>query len=398
MNWKAANATSLSVGLHAPPANGISVFVLIDALGWKFIENSPFLREELPFRRPLRTVLGFSSGAIPSMLTGTTPAQNGHWNLFYYDPAGSPFRWLRHFRFLPRAVLDHRIFSKIVKEIGRRILGLGSLFDCFVRPSLLPWFNWVETRNIYARCGIGCTPSVFDLLDEKGVAHKIYSYHEFNDDEILRQSKRDVESGAGRFFFLYLSELDMVLHHHAAASGPVEARLKWYAEGLSAVFDAARARDPNATFVVTSDHGMAEVQSRFDLVAEIESLGFSMPGDYLAVYDSTMARYWFFNPRARGVIQSRLATLSCGRILSDAELQSLGILFDDYRFGQTIFLLNPGCLIAKSDFNGAGWHPSGMHGYHPDDPDSDAVFLSNRQFASNPRSITDVYRCMQEVI
>jgi predicted AlkP superfamily pyrophosphatase or phosphodiesterase len=207
-----------------------------------------------------------------------------------------------------------------------------------------------------------------------------------------------VESGAARFYFLYLSELDMVLHHHAEPGGPVEARLQWYAEGLGAIFASARARDPHATLVVTSDHGMAAVRDRFDLVAEIESLGYSMPEDYLAVYDSTMARYWFFHSRAREAVESRLRSLSCGRVLSDAELESLGILFDDRRFGQTIFLLNPGCLIAKSDFNGTGWRPSGMHGYHPDDPYSDAVFLSNRQFASNPQTITDVYRCMREVI
>ncbi len=59
----------------------LHIFVLIDALGWSLIKNSSFLREFLPHRQGLRTQLGFSSGVIPSILSGLTPAQNGIWNL-----------------------------------------------------------------------------------------------------------------------------------------------------------------------------------------------------------------------------------------------------------------------------------------------------------------------------
>src|SRR5215467_7446268 len=122
----------------------IAVFVLIDALGWKYLENRDFLKDVLPYRMPLRTVLGFSSGAIPTILTGELPSKTGHWNLFYYDPSNSPFQWLRHFRFLPKRLLDNRISRKLIKELGRRVLGLGPLFECCVSPKLLPWFNWIE--------------------------------------------------------------------------------------------------------------------------------------------------------------------------------------------------------------------------------------------------------------
>jgi hypothetical protein len=36
-----------------------------------------------------------------------------------------------------------------------------------------------------------------------------------------------------------------------------------------------------------------------------------------------------------------------------------------------------------------------MHGYHPDDPYSDAVFLSNRPPASSLTSIRDIYEYME---
>src|SRR6185312_6252238 len=127
-----------------------------------------------------------------------------------------------------------------------------------------------------------------------------------------------------------------------------------------------------------SDHGMTPVTARFDLAGEIDALGLKLQRDYLSVYDSTMARFWFFNAEARVAISDCLQKQTCGRILSDTELRDQGVYFPDQRFGEAVFLMNPGWLISKSHFNGSGWNPSGMHGYHPDDPGSSAVFFSNR--------------------
>ena len=120
-----------------------------------------------------------------------------------------------------------------------------------------------------------------------------------------------------------------------------------------------------------------------------------MPGDYLVVYDSTMARFWFFNEKAREAIHDRLQNLPCGQIMPDEELYRLGVMFSDRRFGELIFVLHPGWLLSQSDFNGKGWMPNGMHGYHPEDPWSDAVFLSNSEPPIPVRTIADVYPCMQ---
>ncbi len=375
-------------------ATRIHIFVLIDALGWNFLEGREFLSDLLPHRTPLRTVLGFSSGAIPTILTGLPPAQTGHWNLFYYDPEGSPFRWLRRFSFLPDRMLDHRVTRKLLKELGRHVMGLGPLFECCVSPRLLPWFNYVEKRNIYDRGGIAGAQSIFDQLTEKGVPHRVYSYHRWKDKEILETAKRDLQAGEAAFFFLYLSEMDMFLHDHCRDSQRWEQRLDWYATGLRELFGLALELDPDASFCVFSDHGMTPIEHYFDVVEEVETLGFRMPSEYLAVYDSTMARFWFFDERARGEIVRRLQTLPCGRIVPDDELRDLGVLFPDRRYGEVVFLMHPGWLLSRSDFNGKGWMPAGMHGYHPDDPYSDAAFLSNRQPPVTLCTVADIYECL----
>jgi hypothetical protein len=375
----------------------LSVFVLIDALGWKFLQ-AWFLSERCPYRVPMRAVLGFGSGAIPTILTGVPPAMNGHWNLFCYDPEHSPFRWLRQFGFLPRRLLEHWVTHKLVEELGRHALGLGSTFVCRVSPRLLPWFDWVERRDIYSPDGILGARSIFDELVADGVPYCVYSSHRWSDREILTRAKQDIEGSDARFFFVHLCELERLFHHRCRDREEVFSHLAWYEQHLQEFLSVAQRRDPDVFWAVFSDHGMTPVDHTYDLVGDIDRLGFAVPEDYLAVYDPIMARFWFFRSEPRAKILDLLRGESCGRILSDDELRDLGILFPDRRFGETIFLLHPGWLIVRRDFYGSDGIPAAMHGYHPDDPYSDAVFLSNRAPAREVRALADVYDVMREAV
>jgi hypothetical protein len=375
----------------------VHLFVLIDALGWRVIEGRDFLSDVLPHRQPLRTVLGYSSGAIPTLLTGRTPAEHGHWNLFYYDPENSPFAWLRPLCRLPRPLLENRLTRRALKEWGRRF-GLGPLFDCSVSPRLLPLLNWVEKRSIYERGGISGAPSIFDDLAAAGAETHVYSYHRGRDADLLLAARRDLASGAGGFYFVYLSEVDALLHLHCDDPSVVQSRLGWYADQLRDLFAVARERDPEAALTIFSDHGMTPVRHHCDLVARLEALDVAMPEDYLAVYDSTMARFWFFNERARREVTAALRGVTGGRVCEDAELEALGVLFPDRRYGELIFLVEPGWLVAGSGFNGSSWRPTGMHGYHPDDAHSDGVFLSDRPPSRPVRTVADVHVHLREAV
>jgi hypothetical protein len=375
----------------------ISLCVLIDALGWKILENQHFLDDVLRYRQPLTTVLGFSSGAIPSLLTGRSPSQHLHWNLFYYDPAKSPFAWLRGVRHFPEKLVNHRVSQKLIKETGKRFFHMGSQFECYVKPTLMPFFNWVERRCIYEPGGISGAPSIFDALVESGTPYRAYSYHHWNDKEILQRAQQDLEQSDAEFFFVYLCELDAELHAFWAHPERLQSMLVHYEGKLRHLCDTALRIDPNASIAVFSDHGMAPVTHRYDLMKDVEALGLHMPDDYLVVYDSTMARFWYFSDEARRSIETCLRSQTCGQILSDAELKDLGVYFPDRRYGQIIFLLNSGCMFYRSDFHSGNWLPTGMHGYHPNDPYSDAVFLSNRVPASPLNTIRDIHGYMERV-
>jgi len=380
-------------------AGKVRVFVLVDALGWQILQQHEFLGQELPHRAKVRTLLGFSSGIIPSILTGRMPSETGIWNLIYHDPQRSPFRRLRHFRLLTGRVLDNRVGRRLLTELGRRLLGLGSGFECCVPSRMLPYFNWAETANIYAENGIPGNRSIFDELVAHGIAHRSYSYKlGMSDRQILEGAARDIAAGREEFYFLYLCEMDMFLHLHVNEPEKIAERLAWYEQELRKVFAAALQRDAGAQLCLFSDHGMTPVTRHFDLDAVVRSSRMVSPRDYLAVYDSTMARFWFFSEQARRAVVERLARVDCGRILRDAELQELGVYFPDHRYGELVMVMDPGVIIAGSGFNGHGWKPQGMHGFHPEDAHQDAAFLSNRRLPRQLDTVRDFYGVMQEAL
>ena len=99
-----------------------------------------------------------------------------------------------------------------------------------------------------------------------------------------------------------------------------------------------------------------------------------MPEDYLPAYDSTMARFWVGSERARTALTALLADHPCGTLMTPAELQRLGVWFDDDRYYQLLFLMKPGMLLNPSDMGTVRF--AGMHGYHPSEPTADAVLLA----------------------
>ena len=56
----------------------VEIFLFIDALGWELVSKTGFMAEKLPFRRKIEMQFGYSSTAIPTILSGKTPSEHGH--------------------------------------------------------------------------------------------------------------------------------------------------------------------------------------------------------------------------------------------------------------------------------------------------------------------------------
>jgi len=184
-----------------------------------------------------------------------------------------------------------------------------------------------------------------------------------------------------------------LLHRVGNQSSQVSPKLRDYERWIEALLDLAGEHYREVRLYIFSDHGMANCDRLIDLKARVGALPARMQQDYAVVYDSTMARFWFFNDQARRQIKRCLEQVPQGRILPDEELKELGALFPDHYFGELIFLLKEGALIVPSHMGERPIHA--MHGYHPRDKHSYAALLTNQpDIPGQIAAIPDIYRLM----
>ena len=369
----------------------VTIFFLIDALGWEWIKHGSFLDERAELKQRVRTVFGFSSAAIPSILTGKYPDEHGRWNLLYYSPETSPFRWTRPLRLLPRFMRENRVSRKLINMVTKRLVGADGYFAGYVETDKLSLFDICEKRNIYRPGGIEGSTTIIDAMEARSISYRAYSYHDHTDSGIFDALGNDLRAGKHDLYFAYLPELDAYLHAHSDVPDLVATKLAWYEKKVSQVLDTAEDHVESVRWFVFSDHGMTLVTAHYDLIGDLRNAGITIGKDCLAVFDSTMARFWVDGQAVRERICRVLERCPAGRILTETDLKKLRVYFHDQRYGQIIFLMEPGTLIFPNIF---GSHkPSGMHGFHPDDKHSYGVFLSNIK-GYDPRVIVDFHNVM----
>ena len=371
----------------------LSLFVFVDACGWQIIKDDPFVSDVAPYRRRLRSVFGYSSACIPAILSGRYPAENRNWSYFVYDPANSPFQSLRWLRWIPSAVTSRRRVRNVLSAWAKRKLNFKGYFDLYNMPVRdIALYDFTEKKSPLQPRGMNRGTNIFDFLEERQIPYHVSEPargEEGNLDALLS----DVAAESIDFAFLYWPELDGLMHRVGNDSPEVPVKLRSYEARINRLLACAREHYEDVRLYVFSDHGMANCDRHVNLRAKIEALKLRFNEDYAVVYDSTMARFWFFNDAARQKITACLQQVPEGEILSDAELTDLGTLFPDRYFGELIFLMSEGTLIVPSHM---GERPiRAMHGYHPDAPHSYASLLTNQpNVPAGINAIPDMYKLM----
>jgi hypothetical protein len=371
----------------------LPLFVFIDACGWEIIKHDSFVRDVAPLRRPLRSVFGYSSACIPSILSGRYPVEHHNWSYFVYDPKNSPFQSLKWLQWLPSALTSRRRVRNVISKYAKAKLKFKGYFDLYNVPfKYISMFDFTEKRSPLLPGGMNRGPNIFDWLVERDIPYHV-SEPARGEAGNLDALITDINAESIDFAFLYWPSLDGLMHRVGNDSPEVPTALRGYEEKIKRLLAAAKEHYKEIRLYVFSDHGMANCDKHIDLRARIDKLGLTFGVDYAVVYDSTMARFWFFNDQARAAITKCLSAVPEGEILSDAELTDLGTLFTDRYFGELIFLLEEGTLIVPSHM---GERPiRAMHGYHPDAPHSYASLCTNQaDVPAGINAIPDMYKLM----
>jgi hypothetical protein len=367
--------------------NTRTIVILIDALGYEIAEANRFCPSSLPSKARLRTVLGFSQAALASIFTGLNPEEHGLWMMYSFARHGSPFAWLS---LVPRRVSTRRLWLRrlIRWHLARvsRVRGYYSLYD-IPRP-VLAHLDLPARGDLFKPRGAGRAGSIFDDLDKNSVPHMVWDYR-IPEAQAFDELEAAVRGERASFYFLYTAGLDADLHRCGTTARQVRERLAWYGERIDRIAAAAREAG-GADITVLGDHGMCDVARFVNIMEPVDALGLDIPRDYVPFYDSTMARFKINSSRARDVLEKLLRGQPSGRIVSFDDLRGLGVAFADGRFGDLVFLADPGVVILPSHM---GSEPvAAMHGYHPDTEGMYSVMLSNRALPAPDLSLLDVAR------
>jgi len=374
----------------------VSIFIFIDALGWKLFKKTGFLQHTAAHEFCLKTILGYSSAAHPSIFSGLYPEEHGHWNWFYLSRQNSPFKWTRVLSLIPKRIQMNYYLRHIVEKICRRFGHIDGPFRLYSIPlDILHLLDYGEKRDLFTPDALQNGTSIFDLLKTRKISYRVCNQRtpeETSFNELLISLKNH----ECKFYLLYTPKLDSLMHHFGTNSREAEQKIKEYEHMIENIFSTAQEYYGDTRLFVFSDHGMTDVHESYNLQAEISRLGFKIPSDYVPFYDATMARFWFFSETCKTKVEDLLSSLDYGSILSEADLRKNKVFFEDNRFGEIIFLLKPGIVICPNYLDEKA--PAAMHGYTPEDNESDALLLSTSGIDFRPTSIVDIFSIMKAEI
>jgi hypothetical protein len=349
-------------------ARPVVLVFLVDALGWEIVERFGFGRGRFGVRAPLETVLGYSSAAIPSLLSGTTPSEHGSWSMYKRAAADGAFSFMRHVPRLPGAI-EWRA-RRFVRRVADARAGATTYYSLYEIPlHLLSHFDLGQKGDPFQPGGLA-RETVFDWMQRTGVRYRLWYYRTAEEENFANAEAALAEDLD--VIFVYTAELDALMHRVGIFHESVAARLSRYDAFLERMQSRAQREGVALSIVLLSDHGMTDVARVVDPWGALERAGLRGGRDYLAFFDSTMVRVWG-SGRALATVTDAMA--GAGRVLSDDELRVLGCFFPQREYGDAVVLADPGVLIVPS-FMGAS-AIAAMHGYHPGDAFSRGCFMSN---------------------
>src|ERR1051326_2068813 len=212
--------------------SSLALFVFIDACGWEIVKNDPFAKSVAPNRKRLKSVFGYSSACVPSILSGRWPCEHRNWSYFVYDPQNSPFKFLRPFRWLPRQLTGRRIFRRWLSKLVKGRLNFRGYFDLYNIPfEHISMFDFSEKKSPLRPGGMNRGANIFDELEQREIPGFV-STPEASEEENLQSALAEIGEERIDFGFVYWPGLDGLLHQVGNQSPEITAKLRLYEEWI----------------------------------------------------------------------------------------------------------------------------------------------------------------------
>ncbi|WP_437681785.1 alkaline phosphatase family protein [Sorangium sp. So ce131] len=357
----------------------------VDALGPSQLARFGDMFPSLPHRRSLEGVLGYSSGALATVLTGAPPAEHGRMCLFTARAESSapglltPLRWLG---LLPRIVHERAAVRRWLAKGFARAAGLtGYVALHRVPPEAFRWLDLPEREDLFQARDVGGVKTF--LSDARAAGVSVYAAPwQLPEPDRWEHAHAAIRRDRPDLAFLYAAELDATLHAGGSGTDAAAAVMRRIGANIERAREEMGRGGARVTTVVVGDHGMADVHTFIDPRDVVARLA---PARVFV--DSTMLRLWADDAaleRARGVVERAGFP---GRFLDLAALEARRAPTQGAAYGRAMFVLDEGAIFAPSYVGG---RVNGMHGYDLGTPSSRAALASDAPLPAEVTSIAGV--------
>lgn len=355
--------------------------VFIDAFGAAQLEHLGTSLASLPHRRALDGVLGYSSGALATVLTGAAPRAHGRMCLFRAAPPTeeSILKPLRFLGLLPRFVHERPRVRRAVAQAFARASGLtGYVALQRVPPEAFEWLDLPEREDLFAAQDIGGVPTF--LSEARGAGLSVYAAPwQVREDLRWKQALEAIREKQPDLAFLYATILDSRLHHHGNIGEVAEETFADLDVQIERARETMAAGGGDLTTLVVGDHGMADVTTEIDPRPLLRAI------DARVFVDSTMIRIWGDPAQIRLARREAERARWPGIWLGEAALDERDAHASSC--GNAFFLLNEGAMFVPSYM---GISLRGMHGYDVSTSSARAALASDRAIPRSVAALTDL--------
>lgn len=370
------------------------LFFYIDALNPSFVNPSvmPFLSSLANecYYKELENVAGYSFAIQSCLLSGKYPEETNHWMPYFYSPKESPLLFKTLNRIGTIFPLDRLPFLRYLMVNGSRKF----LLKDGVQANNIPLceINKIALYPYYYMCELPFFSELEELLEKTSqtrltyigppkIRTQLYTYLL----EYIRTSEHENE-----VIILYDDTLDRLGH----ILGPYSVQCLVYAKSLDHVLSAIYRRLTNDfrehfTSLIFSDHGQIGVSYQLDLFSGLDRKGLKINDDYLCFIDATLALFWPKDDTVEEKIMEILGEIKFGKVITEVLQKKYHIKFNDKRYGEIIFVLEPGGAFFPNFFSPLG-SMKGLHGYLPQEDVQKGFLISNKKFAYTLSHIRDI--------
>ena len=270
----------------------------------------------------------------------------------------------------PFELLERGLRHRVVYPLSMRFASRAR--PSFIPLDLLPLIGVTEDRLSVHGPGAFPVPSFFDRLREQGGTYRYLMFPDLNGDDgaVLSAALAGMKEGRD-LYLLKFADADALCHLHGSEGEVRRQVARELDRKVHLVVEAFERVYAEPGFMVVGDHGMMDVDTTVDVAAACTAgprSGLRHGRDYLLFLDSTLARLWSFNDRARAALEDVFISPPLdghGRLIDGETAARCRIPAPGLRYGEQIWWADPGVLIHPDYFHPRHQVVRGMHGYDP---------------------------------